>query len=70
MRRKSFATIIICLIAAMILAGCGAAADSSLADKLGNVKEESGQEETKDEEAKTKKKSKKKKPELDTKQAE
>lgn len=70
MRRKSFATIIICLIAAMILAGCGAAAGSSLADKLGNVKEESGQEETKDEEAKTKKKSKKKKPELDTKQAE
>ena len=42
MRRKSFATIIICLISAMLLAGCGKSDDSDLRDRL----EEAGNEAT------------------------
>ena len=65
MKRESFFKIIICLICAMLLAGCGAAADSNLKDKLENVKEESEQEEgeddSKDEEKPEKKKKKKEK---------
>ena len=45
MKRKSLATIIICLISAMLLTGCGAASDSNLKDKLENVKEAAEEEE-------------------------
>ncbi len=38
--RKSILTIIICLISAMLIAGCGAASDSSSADKPEKVEEE------------------------------
>ncbi len=72
MRRKSFATIIICLIAAMILAGCGAAAGSSLKDKTENVREdaeEEGAEDDRSDEAKPEKKKKKKKVKKNTEEA-
>ena len=47
MKRKPFATIIICLISTMLLAGCGSAAESNLADKPEKVKEVAEEQETK-----------------------
>ena len=62
MKRKSFLTVFICLLSAMIFAGCGASADSNAADKPENVKEETEKEEdeSKDKEKAQKKKKKKK----------
>ena len=40
MKRKSLATIIICIISVMILAGCGTAAESNSADKPEAVEED------------------------------
>ena len=59
--RKSLLTIIICLMSAMLLAGCTASTDSNLKDKLENVREESDQEETEDEDEEVAKPEKKKK---------
>lgn len=39
MKRKSLAPFLICLMSAMLLAGCGAATDSNLKDKPESVKE-------------------------------
>ncbi|MCR5789642.1 MAG: SH3 domain-containing protein [Lachnospiraceae bacterium] len=48
--RKSFVTIIICLISTLLLAGCGAAADSDRKDKPENVEEntEEAEDDSKD----------------------
>ena len=40
MKRKSLATIIICIISVMILAGCGTATESNSADKQEAVEED------------------------------
>ena len=40
MKRKSLATIIICIISVMILAGCGTATESNSADKPEAVEED------------------------------
>ena len=60
MRRKSFATIIIYLISAMLLTGCGKSDDSSLTDRLENIREDAEENENEEENATT----------LDVKQAE
>ncbi len=51
MKKKSLATIIICLISAMLLADCKEPDDSNLMDKPDNVKEVSEEKETKDDRA-------------------
>ena len=53
MRRKSFATIIICLISAMLLTGCGKTDDSSLTDRLENIREDAEENENEEENATT-----------------
>ena len=58
--RKSLLTIIICLISAMLLAGCGKSDDSSLTDRLENIREDAEENENEEENATT----------LDVKQAE
>ena len=64
MKKKTFVTIVICLMSAILLVGCKSTTDTDLNDKPENVKEEAEQEEIKGEETKTPK------AELDTKQAE
>lgn len=49
MRRKSFATIIICLISAMLLTGCGKSDDSNLTDRLENIREDAEENENEEE---------------------
>ena len=46
MKRKSFATIIICLISAMLLAGCGKSDDSDLRDRLEEARNEATEKTT------------------------
>ena len=53
MKRKSLATIIICLISAMLLAGCGKSDDSSLTDRLENIREDAEENENEEENATT-----------------
>ena len=53
MKRKPFATIIIFLISSMLLAGCGKSDDSSLTDRLENIREDVEENENEEENATT-----------------